>query len=40
VVLVLSSLEGTPDMLEKTLALLAVEPGVTHVDGALIDGEG
>jgi putative Mg2+ transporter-C (MgtC) family protein len=40
VVLVLSSLDGTPDVLEKTLALLAVEPGVTHVDGALIDGEG
>jgi uncharacterized membrane protein YhiD involved in acid resistance len=40
VVLTLSSLDGTPDVLEKTLALLAVEPGVTHVDGTLIDGEG
>jgi putative Mg2+ transporter-C (MgtC) family protein len=40
VVLILSSLDGTPDVLEKTVALIAVEPGVTHVDGELIDGEG
>jgi uncharacterized membrane protein YhiD involved in acid resistance len=40
VILILSGPEGTEDVLEKTLALLAVEPGVTHVDGAVLDSEG
>jgi putative Mg2+ transporter-C (MgtC) family protein len=40
VVLTLSSLDAAPDVLEKAVALIAVEPGVTHVDAALIDGEG
>lgn len=40
VILILSGPEGTEDVLERTLALLAVEPGVTHVDGAVLDSEG
>jgi len=39
VIMILSGPEGTEDVLEKTLALLAVEPGVTHVDGAVLDSE-
>jgi putative Mg2+ transporter-C (MgtC) family protein len=40
VIMLLGGPEGTEEALEKTLALLAVEPGVTHVDGELIDNEG
>ncbi len=37
VVLLLSSFEGSHEGLEKAVALLAVEPGVSHVDGQVVD---
>ena len=37
VILMLTSLEGSHEGLEKAVALLAVEPGVSHVDGQVVD---
>jgi putative Mg2+ transporter-C (MgtC) family protein len=37
VILVLSSLEHSHEGLEKAVALLAVEPGVSHVDGQAVE---